>query len=47
MAKYEINKHFSASLNANNIFDKEYRYYPGEGGYGDERNYTASLNYKF
>lgn len=47
MAKYEVKKDFDVILNANNLFDEEYRYYPGEGGYGDERNYTLSLNYKF
>ncbi|QKF60012.1 TonB-dependent siderophore receptor [Aliarcobacter lanthieri] len=47
MAKYEVNKGFDVILNANNIFDKEYKYFPSEGGYGDERNYTLSLNYKF
>ncbi|WP_418179682.1 TonB-dependent siderophore receptor [Aliarcobacter lanthieri] len=47
MAKYEVKKDFDVILNVNNLFDKEYRYYPGEGGYGDERNYTLSLNYKF
>lgn len=47
MAKYEVKKDFDVILNANNLFDKTYQYYPGEGGYGDERNYTLSLNYKF
>ena len=47
MAKYDIKKDFSVILNANNIFDEEYRYFPAQGGYGDERNYTLSLNYKF
>ncbi|MCG3697583.1 TonB-dependent siderophore receptor [Aliarcobacter butzleri] len=47
MAKYEVKKDFDVILNVNNLFDEEYRYYPGEGGYGDERNYTLSLNYKF
>lgn len=47
MARYEIDKNFDVLLNINNLFDEEYRYYPGQGGYGDERNYTVSLNYKF
>ncbi len=47
MAKYEVKKDFDVILNVNNLFDKTYQYYPGEGGYGDERNYTLSLNYKF
>ncbi|MFV7790802.1 TonB-dependent siderophore receptor [Aliarcobacter lanthieri] len=47
MLKYEVKKDFDVILNANNIFDKEYRLYPATGGYGAERNYTLSLNYKF
>jgi len=47
MAKYEVKKGFDVILNVNNLFDEIYQYYPGEGGYGDERNYTLSLNYKF
>lgn len=47
MAKYELKKDFDVILNVNNLFDETYQYYPGEGGYGDERNYTLSLNYKF
>ncbi|MPL80013.1 Ferric-pseudobactin BN7/BN8 receptor [bioreactor metagenome] len=47
MAKYEVKKDFDVILNVNNLFDETYQYYPGEGGYGDERNYTLSLNYKF
>ncbi|MDN5099131.1 TonB-dependent receptor, partial [Aliarcobacter butzleri] len=47
MAKYEVEKDFDVILNVNNLFDEEYRYFPAQGGYGDERNYTLSLNYKF
>jgi outer membrane receptor for ferric coprogen and ferric-rhodotorulic acid len=47
MTKYEVKKNLDVILNINNLFDKEYRYYPAQGGYGDERNYTLSLNYKF
>lgn len=47
MAKYEVEKDLDVILNVNNLFDEEYRYFPAQGGYGDERNYTLSLNYKF
>lgn len=47
MAKYEVKKDVNLVLNVNNLFDEEYQYYPGQGGYGDERNYTLALNYKF
>lgn len=47
MLKYEIYNNLNLLLNINNMFDEEYRYYPGQGGYGDERNYALTLNYKF
>ncbi|MCG3715588.1 TonB-dependent siderophore receptor, partial [Aliarcobacter butzleri] len=47
MAKYQVKKDFDVILNIDNLFDKEYRYHPTQGGYGEERNYTLSLNYKF
>jgi len=47
MAKYDINKNINVQFNANNIFDEKYRYVTEIGGYGDERNYTLSLSYKF
>ena len=50
MARYELNKHLSASLNLNNLFDREY--YAGYGlyssaFYGDPRNLTVGLKYQF
>ncbi|MCT7909987.1 TonB-dependent receptor [Arcobacter lacus] len=48
MAKYDIKKDFSVTLNANNIFDEEYLLNTGgTQAWGAERNYTLSLNYKF
>ena len=48
--KYEISKNLSAQLNINNLFDKEYYsniVYDMQYIYGDPRNTTLSLNYKF
>ncbi|WP_338001192.1 TonB-dependent siderophore receptor [Pseudomonas brassicae] len=50
MARYELSKHLSASLNLNNVFDREY--YAGYGlyssaFYGDPRNMTVGLKYQF
>lgn len=50
MARYDVNKNLSASLNLNNIFDREY--YAGYGlyssaFYGDPRNVTVGLKYQF
>ena len=50
MTKYEFNKNLSAQLNINNLFDKEYYanfVYGNQYIYGDPRNTTLSLNYKF
>ena len=50
MGKYEISKNLSAQLNVNNLFDKEYYsniVYDMQYIYGDPRNTTLSLNYKF
>ncbi|WP_118885576.1 TonB-dependent receptor [Arcobacter suis] len=50
MGKYEIPKNLSAQLNVNNLFDKEYYsniVYDMQYIYGDPRNTTLSLNYKF
>ena len=50
MGKYEISKNLSAQLNINNLFDKEYYanfVYGNQYIYGDPRNTTLSLNYKF
>lgn len=47
MAKYQINKNFSAQLNINNLFDKVY--YQHEKSYisGAPRNYLLSVGYRF
>ncbi|NWB68559.1 TonB-dependent siderophore receptor [Pseudomonas sp. K5002] len=50
LARYDIDKHLSASLNFNNIFDREY--YTGYGLYnsyysGDPRNVMVGLKYQF
>ncbi|MFJ4453372.1 TonB-dependent siderophore receptor [Pseudomonas sp. NPDC089392] len=48
---YQINKHFSVSLNGNNLFDK--KYYSSIGWlyaanyYGDPRNYSVTLRADF
>ena len=45
-----ISKNLSAQLNVNNLFDKEYYsniVYDMQYIYGDPRNTTLSLNYKF
>jgi len=47
MLKYDVNKNLDVIFNANNIFDEKYTYYPTQWGYGEERNYTLALNYKF
>lgn len=47
MARYRISKALSATLNVNNALDKHY-YSSGNGNfYGDPRNVTVSLNYRF
>jgi outer membrane receptor for ferric coprogen and ferric-rhodotorulic acid len=50
MARYEIDRHLSASLNINNALDKSYM--PGLGSYGtgvygDPRNAMLTLKYQF
>ncbi|WP_242551513.1 TonB-dependent siderophore receptor [Pseudomonas sp. Marseille-Q1929] len=50
MARYDVSKNLSASLNLNNLFDREY--YAGYGlyssaFYGDPRNMTVGLKYQF
>ncbi|QHF44577.1 TonB-dependent siderophore receptor [Pseudomonas sp. S35] len=50
LARYDIDKHLSASLNFNNIFDRQY--YSGYGLYnsyysGDPRNVMVGLKYQF
>ncbi|MEB3754035.1 TonB-dependent siderophore receptor [Acinetobacter sp. MD2(2019)] len=50
MARYDINKNFSASLNVSNLFDKTYyRQYGFYNGliYGEPRRFTLSLEAKF
>ncbi len=50
MARYEFTKSLSAQLNVNNIFDKEYYAnfpYGNQYVYGDPRNATITLKYKF
>lgn len=50
MAKYELTKNLSAQLNINNLFDKEYYsniVYDMQYIYGDPRNTTLTLKYKF
>ena len=49
MSRYEFDRHLSASLNVNNLFDK--KYYDNVGFYngvylGDPRTVTLSLDWK-
>ena len=47
MARYRISKELSATVNVNNALDKQY-YSSGNGNfYGDPRNITVSLNYRY
>ena len=49
MIAYDLDKNMRLQFNINNLFDK--KYYEGIGNnsmvYGDARNFTASLKYKF
>lgn len=48
MSHYEFNRHLSATLNVNNVFDK--RYYTnisGGGWFGEPRSAFVNLRYKF
>lgn len=50
LARYDIDKHLSASVNLNNVFDRQY--YSGYGLYnsyynGDPRNVMVGLKYQF
>lgn len=50
LARYDIDKHLSASINLNNVFDRQY--YSGYGLYntyfnGDPRNMMVGLKYQF
>lgn len=47
MARYDFNRHLSATLNVNNLLDKKY-YSTGFGGfYGDPRNAMLTMKYRF
>jgi len=52
-AQYHFNKHWSATLNVNNIFDKKYYQTvtndnPGAGNfYGEPRNFLVSMRYSY
>ncbi|MCY1557558.1 Ferric-pseudobactin BN7/BN8 receptor [compost metagenome] len=49
MARYDITENLTASLNLNNLFDKEY--FAGGprccGVYGEPRNFMTSLKYSY
>ncbi|WAH56996.1 TonB-dependent siderophore receptor [Pseudomonas silvicola] len=50
MASYDIDKHWSTSLNLDNVTNRKYLmslYSGGSGFYGASRNVTASLSYNF
>ncbi len=48
MARYDINQHVSASVNLNNVFDREYYSQSGlYGVYGTPRNVMTSFKYSF
>ncbi|SFC42245.1 outer-membrane receptor for ferric coprogen and ferric-rhodotorulic acid [Pseudomonas citronellolis] len=50
MGSYDIDKHWSASLNLNNLTNRKYLmslYSGGSGFYGPSRNVTASVSYNF
>ncbi|WP_413787306.1 TonB-dependent siderophore receptor [Pseudomonas sp. P5_152] len=48
LARYDISKNLSASLNLNNLFDREYYSYAGYyGNYGAPRNLMTSFKYNF
>lgn len=48
MARYDINQHLSASVNLNNVFDREYYSQSGlYGVYGTPRNVMTSFKYSF
>ncbi|WP_245809134.1 TonB-dependent siderophore receptor [Acinetobacter populi] len=46
MGRYQVNDAVSIALNANNVLDEEYKTY-AYNSWGDGRNFTASLTYKF
>ncbi|RBQ31297.1 TonB-dependent receptor [Arcobacter sp. FW59] len=47
MANYEFNKNLSLLVNINNALNKEYKTTFGTYSYGEERNWMATLKYKF
>lgn len=47
MARYRIGKQLSATVNVNNALDKHYYASASGNFYGDPRNVTVSLNYRF
>jgi outer membrane receptor for ferric coprogen and ferric-rhodotorulic acid len=47
MAKYQLTAALSASVNLNNLFDKEYLTTTAAGLYGAPRNVMTSLQYNY
>ncbi|MFT4195449.1 TonB-dependent siderophore receptor [Ottowia sp.] len=47
MARYDIDRRWSLTVNLNNVFDKRYRTTPGSHVYGAPRNLYATLKYQF
>ena len=48
LARYDFNPHLSASVNLNNVFDREYLSYAGDHGmYGAPRNIMTGIRYNF
>ncbi|WP_208642792.1 TonB-dependent siderophore receptor [Pseudomonas sichuanensis] len=48
LARYDFNQHLSASINLNNLFDREYLSYAGDHGmYGAPRNIMTGIKYNF
>lgn len=48
LARYDFNQHLSASVNLNNVFDREYLSYAGDHGmYGAPRNIMTGIKYTF
>lgn len=47
MASYEVDDNWTVSLNANNLFDKEYATCIGTCNYGEPRNVVGKVTYKW
>lgn len=48
MARYDITRNLSATLNLNNVFDRKYfSYVDSWGVYGAPRNFMTGVQYKF